>query len=197
MRFPDQGDVSKEVVVRHPCKINSDATNSFRERYWRTLGTNVRSSLEKIRLTVSFQIHHETLDHTMTCKKCTPSHGRTFATEGPQTSRASHQQSPKEKTGEHFINTLLLHEALKHDLHLSILSTHDRSDIACWWWFAGFENLPVRCIKSIMPSLLARDKITYENWHLRPSTVAIRSRILWMVEFTSTTDWHLNKDQRL
>jgi hypothetical protein len=27
----------------------------------------------------------------------------TFAAEGPQTSRASHQQSPKEKTGEHFI----------------------------------------------------------------------------------------------
>jgi hypothetical protein len=38
--------------------------------------------------------------------------------EGPQTSRASHQQSPKEKTSRHFINALLLHEALKHNLHI-------------------------------------------------------------------------------
>jgi hypothetical protein len=30
-----------------------------------------------------------------------------------------------------------------------------------------------------MPSLLTRDKIMYKNRHLRPSTVAIRSRILW------------------
>ncbi len=80
---------------------------------------------------------------------------------------------------QNFINALLLHEALKHDLCLSILSTHDCSDIACWSWFAGFENMPVRCIESIMPSLLTRDKIMYENWHLRPSTVAIWSRILW------------------
>jgi hypothetical protein len=47
----------------------------------------------------------------------------------------------------------LLHEALKHDLCLSILSTHDCLDIACWLWFAGFGNLPVRCIESIMPSI--------------------------------------------
>jgi hypothetical protein len=105
---------------------------------------------------------------------------RVFAVEGPQTSRASHQQSPKEKTSKHFINALLLHEALKHDLHLSILSTRDCSDIACWRWFAGFGNLLVRCIKSIMPSLLTCDKIMYQNWHLRPSTVAIWSRILWI-----------------
>jgi hypothetical protein len=72
-----------------------------------------------------------------------------------------------------------LTEALKHDLRLSILSTQDCSDIACWLWFAGFGNLPVQCIESIMPSLLTCDKIMYENWHLRPSTVAIRSRILW------------------
>jgi hypothetical protein len=38
--------------------------------------------------------------------------------DGPQTSRASHQQSPKEKTSKHFINALLLHKALKHDLHI-------------------------------------------------------------------------------
>ncbi len=43
---------------------------------------------------------------------------RVFIVEGPQTSRASHQQSPKEKTSKHFINALLLHEALKHDLHI-------------------------------------------------------------------------------
>ncbi len=78
-----------------------------------------------------------------------------------------------------FINALLLHEALKHDLCLSILSTHDCSDIACRLWFVGFGNLLVRCIESIMPSLLTRDKIMYKNWHLRPSTVVIRSRILW------------------
>jgi hypothetical protein len=37
VQFPDQGAVPKEVVVRHPCKINLDATNSFGERYRRTL----------------------------------------------------------------------------------------------------------------------------------------------------------------
>jgi hypothetical protein len=30
-----------------------------------------------------------------------------------------------------------------------------------------------------MPSLLTRDKIMYQNWHLRPSTITIWSRILW------------------
>jgi hypothetical protein len=38
--------------------------------------------------------------------------------EGAQTSRASHQQSPKEKTSRHFIKALLLHEAFKHNLHI-------------------------------------------------------------------------------
>jgi hypothetical protein len=108
-----------------------------------------------------------------------------------------HSESGTDEHCKHFIDALLLHEALKHDLHLSILSTQDRSDIACWWWFARFGDLPVRCIKSIMPSLLTRDKIMYDNWHLWPSTVSIWPRILRMVEFTSTTDWHLNKDQRL
>jgi hypothetical protein len=79
----------------------------------------------------------------------------------------------------HFINALLLHKALKHDLHLSILSTHDCSDIACWWWFACFGGLPVWCIKRIMPSLLTCDRIMYKSWHLRPLTVAIWSCILW------------------
>ncbi len=104
--------------------------SSSYDHHCTTRGTNIRSSLEKIRLTVSFRIRRETLDHTMTRKKY--SFTWTFAAEGLQTSRASHQQSPKEKTSKHFINALLLHEALKHGLHLSILSTHDRSDIACW-----------------------------------------------------------------
>jgi hypothetical protein len=38
--------------------------------------------------------------------------------EGAQTSRASHQQSPKEKTSRHFIKALLLHETFKHNLHI-------------------------------------------------------------------------------
>jgi len=46
--------------------------------------------------------------------------------------------------------------------------------------FAGFGNLPVQCIKSVMPNLLTRNKIMYENWHLRPSTVVIWSCILWI-----------------
>jgi hypothetical protein len=35
-----------------------------------------------------------------------------------------------------------------------------------------------------MPGLLTRDKIMYQNWHLRPSTVAIWSRILWTKKLT-------------